>query len=125
MVRVSKLQGSAVLITHGGPFVRLKELEQAGCTRFVDTSVREVALSDLAQFINLLRTQAIDQPLSQALKDKACLAKALKERKSNRLWHSDAHQEGRQVAEVCKPSGTERRTPAASPQEEHRGRRVA
>lgn len=78
MVRVSSK--AVVIISSGTPEKRLKFLEE-----YTDYNNKiehfELELSQLAQLINILRTNMKDKPLSHALKDKEIFGKAIKESK--------------------------------------------
>jgi hypothetical protein len=80
MVRVCKVNGNMIIITHGGPEKRMSEFDNIERRKEVDIVGKKIPLSDMAQLINLLRSDLHDKPLSAALKDKECMKKAVQER---------------------------------------------
>ena len=79
MVRVCKPNGHSVLITHGCPKKRLSEIDSYECRKDIDVDGKKIHLSDLAQLINVLRSELKDKPLSYAFKNKDQMVKAMKE----------------------------------------------
>ena len=79
MVRVCAKNGNAVIVTHGPPAKRMDDLNSYECRKQVDLYSQKISLSDLAQLINLLRTDLQDKPLSYAFKSKDCVKNAMKE----------------------------------------------
>ena len=79
MVRVCKKGGNAIVITHGAPAKRIKEFDSYECRESVDVYGKKIQLSDLAQLINILRSDLHDKPLSFAVKNKEFMVKAMKE----------------------------------------------
>jgi len=79
MVRVCKNNQNSVIITHGTPEKRMHIFDSYDCRKNVDIYAKKLKLSDLAQLINLLRSDLKDKPLSHALKDKEYMKNAIKE----------------------------------------------
>lgn len=102
MIRVCKPSGNVIIISHGCPEKRMKEFSGLERINEVEIKGKKIKLSDLAQLINLLRSEKPDKPLSYALKETEYLKKALKERNySNFNFHkSDYDKKGRRITEV-------------------------
>ena len=81
MVRVCKENGHALIITHGTPEKRMKDFKSYECSKNTIIRNKKISLSDLAQLINLLRTDLQDKPLKYALENQEYLKTAVKERK--------------------------------------------
>jgi len=79
MVRVTSINGSCIIITHGTPEKRMPLFEDYLKDDNVEISYEKLELSKLSQLINILRVKLKDKPLSHAMKDKDTLKEALLE----------------------------------------------
>jgi len=79
LVRVCKKGGHTIIITHGTPEKRMSDFISYECSKDVTITYKKIVLSDLAQLINLLRTNLQDKPLRHALENKEYLKKAIGE----------------------------------------------
>ena len=80
MVRVTSKSGHAIIITHGPPIKRMDDFKSFECYKEIDIIDKRINLSDLAQLINLLRSDLKDKPLKEAFQDKEYMLNAVKER---------------------------------------------